>query len=259
MTKKLEKPRKQTVHIILQEKGGIGKTFSANLLLQYLTDQGSPVVGIDTDPSNATLSAYKSLNIKQLNIMDGNAIDISCFDDLMIMINESDQDFVIDIGSSNFIGFNDYVLSQDIYGMIQSMGIDVRLHIIVVGGQANDQTLLGLQKIIAGGVPENSVVIWENEHFGKLHETIPIMETPFVQKIADKIHGGIVLEQQNPSLQGKDIQLMQKKNFTFSDVNQADMFNFVQKSRMTTYKAQLWAKFDSIFNVMATQVETIDG
>ncbi len=145
---------KQSVHIILQEKGGIGKTYGSSLLLQYLISQGVSVVGIDTDPSNATLAGYKSLPVTQLNIMDGNSIDISCFDNLMVMIDESDNDYVIDIGSSNFIGFNDYVLSQDIYGMIESMGINVYLHIICVGGQANDQTLLGLQKIIAGGVPQ---------------------------------------------------------------------------------------------------------
>ena len=239
---------KQSVHIILQEKGGIGKTYGSSLLLQYLISQGVSVVGIDTDPSNATLAGYKSLPVTQLNIMDGNSIDISCFDNLMVMIDESDNDYVIDIGSSNFIGFNDYVLSQDIYGMIESMGINVYLHIICVGGQANDQTLLGLQKIIAGGVPKKSVVPWENEHFGKLHETIPLMESSFVKKLGDKVYGGVFLKQENSNLLGKDLQLMQKKNYTFEDVKAADIFNFVQKSRLLKYQAEVWRQFAEVFS-----------
>ena len=48
------------VHFIMQGKGGVGKTFTASLLAQYLIDNRSddalPLRFIDTDLVNATFS-----------------------------------------------------------------------------------------------------------------------------------------------------------------------------------------------------------
>ena len=241
------KTEQQSVHIVLQEKGGIGKSFVANMLLQYLKSKGSEVIGIDTDPSNASLAAYKSLDVQQLEIMDGKRINIKRFDDLMNLIHTTENDYVIDIGSSNFIGYNEYISTQGIYSIIESMGVKVFLHIIVVGAEARDQTLLGLKKIVAQDVPDKSVVIWENEHFGKLDETKSILNTPFIKGLADKIFGGIVLEKSNNDLHGNDILRMQKKHYTFDDAKASDSFDFMEIMRLEGYRTALWDKFDLIF------------
>ena len=243
---KTKSQRKQSVHIILQEKGGIGKSFLSSILLQYLTDQGHPVVGIDTDPKNASLEAYKSLNVEKLHIMNGDGIDIEKFDDLLIKIDETNLDYVVDIGSSNFIGFNEYVTSEDTYNLIQEMGAKVYLHIIVVGGEAMTHTLNGLNNIVSGEVPKDSVIIWENEHFGKLHETKSVMDSDIIKSLADKIHGSVVLEQEKNSLVTNSMISMQKKHYTFADVPQSTKFNFVKKRRLENHKNHLWAKFASV-------------
>lgn len=240
--------KEQTVHIVLQEKGGIGKSFVANMLLQYLTSEGNPVIGLDTDPSNATLACYESLNVRQLDIMEGNRINIKLFDELIMLIHSSDEDFVIDIGSSNFIGFNEYALSQKIYALIQSLGAKVFLHIIVVGGEAKGQTLVGLNKIVSNEVPNNSVVIWENEHFGRIDENIRVMESKGIKEISEKVHGGVVLEQVNNDLEGDDLRIMQEQHYTFEDVKTADNFNFVEKMRLDEFRKNLWVKLDSLFS-----------
>ena len=47
------------IHFILQGKGGVGKSFIASLLAQYLRDRkNGQVVCFDTDPVNPTLSRY---------------------------------------------------------------------------------------------------------------------------------------------------------------------------------------------------------
>ena len=48
------------VHITLQGKGGVGKSLVASLLAQHHLESGTPVVCIDTDPVNATLSGYRA-------------------------------------------------------------------------------------------------------------------------------------------------------------------------------------------------------
>ena len=43
-----------SIHFILQGKGGVGKSYVASLLTQYLQDKKKPVVGFDLDPTNPT-------------------------------------------------------------------------------------------------------------------------------------------------------------------------------------------------------------
>jgi Mrp family chromosome partitioning ATPase len=46
----------RTVHIVTNSKGGIGKSFVAGLVGQYLQDRGEPLICFDADTQNATLS-----------------------------------------------------------------------------------------------------------------------------------------------------------------------------------------------------------
>jgi cellulose biosynthesis protein BcsQ len=44
-----------TAHFIMQGKGGVGKSLTASILMQYLLKQGLEVSGCDTDPVNSSL------------------------------------------------------------------------------------------------------------------------------------------------------------------------------------------------------------
>ena len=50
------------LHFVLQGKGGVGKTVVALLLSQYVEEKGEPVICVDTDPVNASLSSLSSMN-----------------------------------------------------------------------------------------------------------------------------------------------------------------------------------------------------
>ena len=50
-----------TVHLILQGKGGVGKSFIAALLAQYLQEKGVAVRCFDADPVNSTLASFPAL------------------------------------------------------------------------------------------------------------------------------------------------------------------------------------------------------
>jgi hypothetical protein len=45
-----------SVHIILQGKGGVGKSFVSAILAQYFRTKPAPVHCLDTDPINATFA-----------------------------------------------------------------------------------------------------------------------------------------------------------------------------------------------------------
>lgn len=252
--------KQQEVHIVLQGKGGIGKSFTASLLLQYFADKGQSVVGIDTDPSNSTFVNSGNKNVEQLNIMDGNKIDIKKFDELLKRIADTNDDYVIDIGSSCFIAYQQYCKSMDLYSILEGMlNVKVFLHIILVGGEAKDQTLIGLDQVVTAAVPENSVVLIENEHFGVIDQDIRVIDSKGIKSISSKIYGGLVLEQVEADLLGKDLHVLQTEHMTFEDVAKSERFDFVEKLRLGKYKTKLWEKFDVLFPLSIAETVKADG
>ena len=52
------------VHFVVQSKGGVGKSFVAMLLAQYLQDRSDDkLYCFDTDPDNQTFAGYQALKI----------------------------------------------------------------------------------------------------------------------------------------------------------------------------------------------------
>jgi CO dehydrogenase nickel-insertion accessory protein CooC1 len=70
------------IHMILQGKGGVGKSFISSTLAQHKFAKGGNPLCIDTDPVNATFYGFKKLNVKQINVMNNDEIDPRKFDDL---------------------------------------------------------------------------------------------------------------------------------------------------------------------------------
>jgi cellulose biosynthesis protein BcsQ len=56
------------IHMVLQGKGGVGKSFVAALMAQYLQDRGQDPVCIDTDPVNATFAGYAETSTRAASI-----------------------------------------------------------------------------------------------------------------------------------------------------------------------------------------------
>src|SRR5271167_734116 len=82
-----------TVHLILQGKGGVGKSFAAFLLAQYLPDKSVLVRCFDADPINNTLANFPALNAVKVDLIEnsdkGRRIDPRRFDDLVEQITGS--------------------------------------------------------------------------------------------------------------------------------------------------------------------------
>ena len=89
--------------MVLQGKGGVGKSFIAAVLAQYMAAKGHAPLCIDTDPVNATFHGYKALNVHRLEIMEGDEINPRHFDSLVDLVASSRHDAIIDNGASSFV------------------------------------------------------------------------------------------------------------------------------------------------------------
>src|SRR5437588_11176185 len=91
------------IHLSLQGKGGVVKSFIASIVAQYFITRGHRVQCIDTDPVNHTLSQYKGLPVRPLKLLHGSRINERQFDALLEPFLKEDATFVVDNGAATFI------------------------------------------------------------------------------------------------------------------------------------------------------------
>ena len=135
------------IHMVLQGKGGVGKSVIAALIAQYKASNGQAPLCIDTDPVNSTFHGYKSLNVRRLQIMDGDEINSRNFDSLVELIAPSTDDVVIDNGASSFVPLSHYLVTNQVPALLQEMGHELVVHTVITGGQALVDTLSGFAQL----------------------------------------------------------------------------------------------------------------
>src|SRR4051812_12685787 len=110
------------IHVILQGKGGVGKSVAAAFLAQYKISKGQELVCVDTDPVNATFHGYKALNVRRLQIMEADEIDPRNFDALVEIIAASTGDVIVDNGASSFVPLSHFLISNRVPELLTEMG-----------------------------------------------------------------------------------------------------------------------------------------
>jgi len=92
-----------TVHLVLQGKGGIGKSVVASWLAEFLISRGQPVRCIDGDPVNRSLGQYKALAAEKLDLVNQEGLlQRARYDALMERFMTEDAVFLVDSGATAF-------------------------------------------------------------------------------------------------------------------------------------------------------------
>lgn len=240
-------PLENSIHFIMQSKGGVGKSVVSSLMAQYLKDKVNNLSIIDIDPNNKTLASYKNLNVKQIDIIkdDENIVDQSKFDVFLQDFLQTDNStFLIDTGSGEYLPLNNYLTIMGIADIIRDFDKTMYIHVPINYGQAEDDTKKCLLKLTET-YNNVGIVVWENEYFGK-----PITE--FVQtkayKSFDNIIGAVKLKKLNADTFEKDFKTMIKHGMTFDDVKTDNkVFEFFGKTRLDRIQKDINAQIDTIF------------
>lgn len=235
-----------TTHIILQGKGGVGKSLIAATLAQYFNDRGDNLFCADTDPVNDTFSRYKALGVKTIGILDkDNNIDTRVFDGLMEELIEHEGTAVIDNGASTFVPLTTYMVhSQAIETLVES-GRPVTIHAVLTGGQAMQDTLVGLKSLLE--TQTAPVVVWINEFFGPVTKNgKSFIESSLFESYKDRIKGVITLEKRNADTHGKDMELLVSNNLTFEEAKTSDIFTLMPRSRLARVQKEIYQQLDAL-------------
>ena len=237
-----------TVHFILQGKGGIGKTLVSTILAQWLADQDElPLRCYDTDQENATFSRYKAMAVKHVEVMtEARTIDPKRFDALMIDILETEGNCVIDNGANTFSPLMSYLQENDCFDLLQESGRKVYIHTIVGGGDTLHDTAMGF--VSTARSTRVPLVLWQNEHFGLLQSGTGkvFTDSQTYSDNAARVCGKVVLAQRNADTFGADIKKMNIARMTAREVRESEKFNLMEKQRIKVVFRDLFEQLDKV-------------
>ena len=241
-------PLDNSIHFVMQSKGGVGKSVVSSLMSQYLLKNIDNVSLIDIDPSNKTLASFKGLNVKQIDIIkdDENIVDQSKFDGFLQQFLESkNATFLVDTGSGEYLPFNNYLSIMGIPNIIQEFGKHIYIHVPINYGQSEDDTKKCLLKL-AESYPNVGIIVWENEYFGK--PSVDLGGRRIIKK-KNNIIGVVKLNKLNADTFEKDFKEMLKSGMTFDDVRADEKtFQFFSKTRLNRIEQDVNAQIDNVFN-----------
>ncbi|WP_226669056.1 TraK family protein [Microbulbifer aggregans] len=236
---------KKTVHFTMQGKGGVGKSVVSAFITQYLLGKGSDVLPIDTDPVNATLAGYKAFQTYRVDLLDddSNEINPRNFDGMMEKIFESEAEhIVIDNGASSFVPLVNYLSTNDVISLLQDSGIEVVLHTIVTAGQAQRDTLTGLDMLAKKFHDQDAkFIVWINEFWGEIEENgKTFTEMKVFERNKAAINAVITVPRLQATTFGEDLNRMLKAQLTFDEAINSDKFKIMEKQRIKTIKTKMF-------------------
>jgi shikimate kinase len=232
----------QVVNLVLQGKGGVGKSLVASILAQFYRANGHAVKCIDTDPVNQTFSQYAGIGAQHLKLMDGNQVDRRRFDDLIEEIMATDESFVIDNGSATFIPLWHYMIENSVIGVLKEAKRRLLINTVLTGGQALADTVTGF-KSLAETCDSRNVIVWINEYFGLVQrDGKKFVDMAAYREHQDKVAGMVVLHKRSPDTFGRDIEEMIIRKLTFDEVLQAGGLTLMSKQRLRMVQTQTFSQ-----------------
>jgi len=239
---------RNTVHFVLQAKGGIGKSFVSTLLAQHVLNETGAVRCFDTDQENTTFSHYEALGVRHVSVTnESRLVDPRRFDTLMETLLTEDGNFVIDTGANTFSNLLAYMVENDVLPMLSEAGKTTYIHTIVGGGDTLSDTANGFYAI-AQKVAGSRIVLWCNEHFGELKtvEGKPFAETQAYKQSAARLRGLITLYKRNVATFGEDIRKLNTKRHTISEALASPEYTLMEKQRIKTFSRDVFGQLQAV-------------
>ncbi len=233
------------IHMVLNGKGGVGKSFVASILAQYKMHKGQKPLCIDTDLVSSTFSSYKALNVKQFKIDDCNETNLCNLDRLMERIPASHDDLIIDNGPGTFAQMSHYLIHNQTPGVLANSGHQLVIHTIITGGQAFIDTVNGCSQLISQ-TPTNALfIVWLNPYWGAVEDsgqTFERMNTYHDNK--KRISAIINIPKLNEATFGRDLSDMLQERLTFDEAIPSPARFIMTRQRLKMTRDQLFGELD---------------
>jgi CO dehydrogenase nickel-insertion accessory protein CooC1 len=125
------------IHLVMQGKGGVGKTLVSTWLAEYLLTRRKEVRCIDGDAVNRYLAQYAALNADKLDLVNSDGIvDRTRYDVLLERFANEESTFLLDSGATVFLPLWSYIVETEMIRVLRDLGKRLYVHCVVCGGPA---------------------------------------------------------------------------------------------------------------------------
>jgi hypothetical protein len=195
---------KTAIPLILQGKGGVGKSVVASWLAEYLIKRGKDVRCIDGDPVNRSLAQYKALNAETLDLVSEEGLVVRARYDAVVQRFATEEGvFVMDSGATAFLPFWSYIVESEMIRVLHDAGRKLYVRCVISNGEMLTDTLLGFETL-ARSTPDKNVAVWINEYFGPVsRDGKGFDQLSVLQAHTAKMLGSIGIPQRSPDTFGE--------------------------------------------------------
>ena len=234
------------IHMVLQGKGGVGKSFISSSLAQYKISKNQTPLCIDTDPVNATFHGYKALDVRRLEILDGDEINPRKFDLLIEWLAESEHDLIIDNGAATFVPLAHYLISNQIPYLLQEMGWQLVIHTVVTGGQAMMDTLSGFATLVQQFQSPALFVVWLNPYWGVIeHEGRSFEKLKAYTDNKSRVSSIVTIPTLKEETFGRDLSDLLQSRLTFDESINDPSLTIMTRQRLKLIRQQLYTQMEN--------------
>jgi hypothetical protein len=238
--------RQNEIHLILQGKGGTGKSLIALLLADYLSEQCFTIRCIDADPVNRTLSGYKALDPIGMGLRSDGTPDCEA---LTATLAEPQISCLVDTGSTIFLPLMSYFVQSRALETLQAAGKTVFVHIPIAGDMLAE-TLNGFRQIMKYLPAGTQAIVWLNEYQAQvLPNGKPFTDLNIYAEVKDRVRG-IVSLPNHSEIFLLTIQDLRKEQMTFNQAlagsprpSTGEPFNILVQQRLKIIQKDIFEQF----------------
>lgn len=238
---------KPTIHLVLQGKGGVGKSLVASWLAEFLISRGQAVRCVDGDPVNRSMGQYRAFGAEKLDLLNQDGVlERTRYDRLMERFLGEHAVYVVDSGATAFLPFWTYLVESDAVELLRRAGRMVYIHIPISAGEMLNDTLLGF-KTLAASATDRNLVVWINEYFGPVSrdgKTFNQMQVYLDNQ--DKVVASVAIPERNRDTFGESIRMMREKKLTFEEAVSSGDFGLMDRYRLERVRRELFEQLQQM-------------
>jgi len=186
------------------------------------------------------------LNVKRLNILEGDEINTRNFDALVEMIANSENDIVIDNGASSFVPLSHYLISNQVPTLLNDMGHELVVHTVVTGGQALLDTVSGFAQLAKQWPKDSLFAVWLNPFFGPVeHEGKEFEAMKAYTSNKDRVSAIIQIPDLKQETYGHDLSTVLEARQTFEEALEDSTLSIMTRQRLKIVRDQLFDQLKS--------------
>ena len=235
------------INVVVQNKGGVGKTVISLIFLQWLLESDARARLIDTDPSGSIARKFRSLPITPVDVFSDGQVDPAKYDLVWEEMMITEGALVVDTGAN--AGYETLVTVLRETGIAEWLaegGHRLRLHCVLAGGDLTSSCVVGLHRLLMDLA--DPVVVWLNEYEAPVElDGKNLFEMRIYVDQPDRFASVVQVQRRKLALETQLLRKVLLSGLTFDEAIKSADFRMVERHRLRRLKEAWWGAMARAF------------